>query len=251
MTLTPEQYADMKSVWERMEREHPEFIPWMDPLNNYHAVREIVLGGSVTWAGVHERFKPGPGKLVMDIGANAGIFSAFCAANGAKVVAYEPFLRPFAILKGMISACGLDAHITTLNKAVWRYSGGVRYFGNVSTLDNVCPAFNGSLLTDGIQWTDDDLKKALQVECVSFSDALGKEKWDCVKLDVEGAEFDIILATAPEVLRQIKFMYIEFHPWANDLFYDQTIQKLETLFKFEGAVMRDCGRWEAAYCSER
>ena len=247
MSLTPEQLADRESVWQRMDREHPEFLPWMDPLNNYHAVREIVLGGSVTWQGVHERFKPGPGKLVMDIGANAGIWSAFCAANGAKVVAYEPFMRPFGILIGMMNTCGLNNHIIPFNRAVWTYTGITKYFGNISTLDNVCPAFNGSLLTNGINWTPDDEKNAQGVECVSLDDAIGGAIWDMVKIDVEGAEFEMLLAASPEKLKQIKFMYLEFHPWASRELYDATCRKLCTVYNFEGSVPREDGRYEAAY----
>lgn len=251
MTLTPEQIADRNSVWEWMAQEQPEFIPWMDPLNNYHAVREIVLGGSVTWKGVHERFTPGSGKLVMDIGANAGIWSAFCAAKGAKVVAFEPFVRPFGILIGMINTCGLSGNIIPFNSAVWTYTGVVKYFGNVSTLDNVCPAFNGGVLSNGINWTPDDEKNAQGVECVSLDDAIGGAIWDMVKIDVEGAEFEMILAASPEKLRQIKFMYVEFHPWASAELYTRTAVKLREIFHFEGSCLREDGRYEAAYLTAR
>lgn len=249
--LTREQQEDRDSVWRAMKERHPEFTEWMDPLNNYHAVREIVLGGSVTWAGVHERFKPGPTSRVMDIGANAGIFTAFCAANDARVYAYEPFLRPYAILRGMIDAVDLNHHVLPLNAAVWTHTGKVQYFGNVSTLDNVCPAFNGGVKSSGINWTPDDERKSAEVDCVSLADAIGGVYWDCVKIDVEGAEFEMILACPEEALRQIRFMYIEFHPWASAELYHKTIEKLQAVYKFEGSVMRTDGRWEAAYLTAR
>lgn len=248
MRLANEQMLDRESVWRRIEVEHPEFLPWMDPLNNYHAVREIVLGGSVTWRGVHERFTPA-GKRVMDIGANAGIWSAFCGANGAHVDAYEPFLRPFAVLSGTIGTCNLQKYVKAFNSAIWTYTGIVPYFGHVSTLDNVCPAFNGGLLTDGVKWTPDDKQNSEMVKCISLDDAIGDETWDMVKIDVEGAEFEILLAASPAKLNQIKFMYIEFHPWAGQQLYDRTIAKLTELFKFEGVEKREDGRWEAAYLS--
>lgn len=251
MSLTPEQLADRESVWKRMKQEHPEFIPWMDPLNNYHAVREIVLGGSVTWRGAHERFKPEPGKLVMDIGANAGIWSAFCAANGAKVVAYEPFIRPFGILIGMMNTCGLNDHIIPFSRAVWTYTGITKYFGNISTLDNVCPAFNGSLLTSGINWTPDDEKNAQGVECVSLDDAIGDASWDMVKIDIEGAECEVLMAASVPQLKKVKFMYVEFHPWTDRELYERTIEKCKDIYNFEGAIETPDHRWEAAYLTAK
>jgi FkbM family methyltransferase len=250
MNLTPDQYEDMKRVWQKIEIEHPEFLPWMDPLNNFHAVREIVLGGSVTWHGVHERFKAF-GKRVMDIGANAGIWSAFCAANGSHVDAYEPFVRPFSILTGMVTACNLSEYVKPINKAVWTYTGETKYFGNISTLDNACPAFNGGLLSNGVHWTPEDADRAVTVGCVSLDDAIGSETWDMVKIDVEGAEFEMLLAASMDQLKKIKFMYIEFHPWATEPLYQETIFKLEQAYKFEGSCLREDGRWEAAYCSAK
>jgi FkbM family methyltransferase len=249
--LTREQTEDRESVWRAMKERHPEFTEWMDPLNNYHAVREIVLGGSVTWAGVHERFKPCLISRVMDIGANAGIFTAFCAANRSLVYAYEPFLRPYAVLRGMLDASDLNRYVVAQNAAVWTYTGKVQYFGNVSTLDNVCPAFNGGVKSDGINWTPDDERISVEVKCISLEAALGEVSWDCVKVDVEGAEFEMILACPEETLRQIRFMYIEFHPWASAELYHKTIDKLKAVYKFEGSVMRTDGRWEAAYLTAR
>ena len=249
--LTKEQMEDRASVWRAMEERHPEFLPWMDPLNNYHAVREIVLGGSVGWAGVHERFKPEEGKLVMDVGANAGIFSAFCGANGAGVVAYEPFPRPFAILSGMVITSKLLNRVIPMQKAVWTYTGITKYFGNVTTLDSACPAFNGGVRVDGVRWTQDYEDNALDVHCISFDGAIGSASWDMVKMDVEGAEFEILLATPEDALRRIKFMYLEFHPWPSRELYERTCDKLQKIFHFEGSVMRPDGRWEAAYLTRK
>jgi FkbM family methyltransferase len=249
MNPTPEQIADRNSVWLRIEREHPEFLPWMDPLNNFHAVREIVLGGSLTWRGVHERYKP-HGR-VMDIGANAGIWSAFCGANACHVDAYEPFLRPFAVLSGMVNACKLEQYVKPINKAVWTYTGHTQYFGHVTTLDNVCPAFNGGLRSSGINWTADDEMNADTVECISLDDAIGDEIWDMVKIDVEGAECELLLASSVEQLKKIKFAYVEFHPWVVEPLYVETVQRMSSIFNFEGSCMRDVGRWEAAYLTAR
>lgn len=248
--MTPEQIADRDSVWQQIALKHPEFTHDMDLSNNFHAVREIVLGGSLTWRGFHERCKIKPNDRVMDIGANVGIFSLFAAANGAKVTAYEPFLEPFAYLREAVERMQLD-NLNPLNMAVWKFTGEIPYLGHIGRLEDACPAFNGGVPTSGVKWTQDDFQKAVKTKCVSFDDAVGDDPWDCVKIDIEGAEAEIILTASIYKLAQIKFMYVEFHPWISDPLYGEMIFKLEHVFKFEGSCKREDGRWEAAYLTAR
>jgi len=244
--MTPEEIKDRDSVWERMEKEHPEFTRDHDVANNYHAVREIVLSGSATWAGANGFFKPQIGKKVMDIGANAGIYTAFCGANGAHVTAYEPHPVIFPMLSSMVERTGLTDCVEAVDAAVWTYTGECPFIGHISP-NSDCTRYNGGVPTDGVPWTADDLQKATPTKCVSLDDAIGGTVWDCVKMDIEGAEFEILLGASPEKLRQIKFMFVEFHPWASREIYDKTIARLEEVFKFIGACPNELNRWEAAY----
>lgn len=240
-----EKMSDRAAVWEQMAREHPEFKEIHDPANNHHAVREIVLGGSLSWAGVWRRFNP-KGKRVMDIGANTGIFSTYCALNGAAIVlAFEPFVRPYHLFSKMLKETGLCLHVAAVPIAVWTFDGDIPYVGNVSKLEE-CNAFNGGVPSDGIT---ENFSKAEKVPCITLAAAIGDQEWDCVKMDIEGAEFEVILATPEEALKKIKFMYVEFHPWASQYLYGQTWIKLKRIFNVEGICLNDNGRWEAAYCT--
>ena len=239
--------TDKEEVWAQVAKEHPEFTPAHDAAGNHHAVREIVLGGSVTWAGVWQRFEPRPGMKVMDVGANAGIFSAYCALHGADVVSYEPFADAFAIFSLMVHRTGLDERIKYRNAAIWTYSGECPYLGTASKLED-SPAYNGSVQSNGINWTVDDLCNAKRIKCVSLDEAVGEETWDMVKIDTEGSECEILLAASLETLRRIKFAYVEFHPWVSESLYKQTVARLEAVYNFQGAYWNsDIGRWEAAY----
>lgn len=233
--MTPEQIADRDSVWERIAKEHPEFTRAMDISENYHTVREIVLGGAIPWAGANERFKPSTGAKVMDIGANVGIYSAFCAANGADVTAYEPHPHAFAQLMAMIKNTGLP--IKAINKAVFTFTGLCPFAYHVNP-DPMCTWYNGGV----------NFKDGVEVPCLSFRRAIGDTSWDCVKMDIEGAEFDLLLNASLETLRKIKFMYLELHPWINESIYRETLARLESVYKFDGAYWNsDIGRWEAVY----
>lgn len=240
--------TDRQLVWEQVAREHPEFREIHDPANNHHAVREIVLGGSLAWAGVHSRFKPGPGKRVMDIGANTGIFSTFCAVKGCDfVLAFEPFYKPYQLFSRMLGDTSLYWHVSLLPHAVWIFDGPeVKYVGNHSKLEG-CDAFNGGVPADGVT---ENFDHALNVPCVTLETALGYREWDCVKMDIEGAECEVLITTPVERLKQIKFLYVEFHPWTSQLLYEKAALQLLKAFNVEG-VGSDRGRYEAAYCTRK
>ena len=241
---------DAESVWQQMQAEHPEFTRRHTVSDNHHVLREIILGGSPTWAGVWQRFQPGPGKRVMDIGANVGAFATFCALQGADVVAYEPFFDVCAMVAQMAVETGLSEKLRIKNAAVWRHTGEIPYLGHRSELDG-CRAFNGSVPSQGIHWNEDDFQRARRTKCVSLEDAIRHLEWDCVKMDIEGAEFDVLLGAPGETLSRIRFMFVEFHPWATRDMYEKTIAKLKAAFQFEGAYMGKDHRWESAYCTRR
>jgi len=245
--MTPEQIADKESVWEWVQRDHPEFTRNHDAGDNYHAVREIICSGSMTWRAANGYFQPMRGSKVMDVGANAGIYSAFCGIHGADVVAYEPFPTVFAMLASMIENTNLTGRVKAINAAVWTFTGEVPYIGHKTPNEDVI-CYNGGVPTSGVVWTSDDYKRATRVKCVSFADAIGDTDWDCVKMDIEGGEFEVLLATPVDAFKHIKFMYVEFHDWATQAVYDNTIKLLEDVFKCryyraEGST----GRYECAY----
>jgi FkbM family methyltransferase len=245
--MTPEQIADRESVWARMALEHPEFTREHDAGDNYHAVREIVLSGSLTWAGANGFFVPRPWSRIMDVGANAGIYSAYCGLHGAEVTAYEPFPAVFEMLSSMIQRTELIYYVKPINAAVWTYTGEIPYIGHRTANEDVT-CLNGGVPTNGVTWTPDDYAKATKVQCISFDDAIGEETWDCVKMDVEGAEFEILLAASVESLKRIKFMYLELHDWVSQGLYDETLKKIESVFRcqyFRSEPSRP--RYEAAY----
>lgn len=244
--MTPEEHADMLSVWNDVATRYPDFKQVHDISCNYHAVREIVLGGSVTWKGFHERFKPFAGARIMDIGANVGIFTAFCALAGAWVMAYEPHPLLYPMLMEMIKNAGLR-RATALQKPVWTETRKMKYLGFKSPGSD-CTRYNGSMPSNGISWTPDDYEKAIDLECVSLDDAIGNlVDWDCVKIDIEGAECEILLAASDAALRRVKFMFVEFHPWVAQGLHDATIERLSSIFKFEGVYRNALGRWDGAY----
>jgi FkbM family methyltransferase len=64
--------------------------------------------------------------------------------------------------------------------------------------------------------------KTITVPCISLTEALGNEIWDFVKIDIEGAEYEVIMSTETKTLRDhIKKLFVELHsdwPGAATLF---------------------------------
>jgi FkbM family methyltransferase len=245
--MTPEQIADKASVWKAVAENQPDFTHDHDAADNYHAVREIVLGGSLTWARAHSYFLPWRNTKVMDIGANAGVYSAFCGIHEADVVAYEPFPEAYSLLSGMVERTGLQKRIKAVNAAVWTYTGTIPYIGHRTPNEDVT-CFNGGIPTDGVKWLPADYEKAVTAQCVSFDDAVGDTEWDCIKIDTEGAEFEMLLAASPAALKRVKFAYVELHDWASQRLYNEMLKKLQEFFRIGGyRAEKSLGTFEALY----
>ncbi len=246
--MTPAQIENKTRVWERMAKEHPEFTRACDPTDNFHPVEEIILGGSLTWKRANELFQPFPGARVMDIGANVGIYTAYCAANEAKVTAYEPYWVAWAILCNMLRDTGLRNRARPYNEAIWTHAGSCAHSGNTVARET-CTWYNGAVQQAGLNPTEFADKG--HVNCISLATAIGEKDWDAVKMDCEGAEFEVLLAAPEETLRRIKFLHVEFHPWGPQKLYDDTIKYLQSAFNFEGYWSDALGRWEVGYCLKK
>lgn len=235
--------GDREDVLDEVDRLFPFATKFGDQFLNYHALREIMLGGSPPWAGFHQRFSDYADKKIMDIGANEGVFTLFAALKGAQTVnAYEP--SPM-LYERMMKLLFYIPSINPLNFALWKERGVLSFLGH-ATQDPDALRTNGSLESEGIRWTGIERASAPQVACVTLADALGDDEWDAVKMDIEGAEAEVILSTDPETFQKIKFMFIEFHPWVSDETYGKMLERLEQSFRIECAWMGP-KRMESAY----
>jgi FkbM family methyltransferase len=145
-------------------------------------------------------YTPKPGHFVLDIGAHHGYFALFCAMRGAAVVAYEPDSENFKQLeqKALISKNSEAPTIVAHEAGVWSESGQRLLWldpENSGANSMVYPCSNTSAM----------------VSVVSLSEVINNSPWDCVKVDVEGAEAQIFLMAETKDLRRIKFLTMELH----------------------------------------
>lgn len=139
-------------------------------------------------------------KEVIDVGANVGYFSLACAALGAdKVFSYEPVTATYARLKRNMELTGLT-HKLHLNKCA--------VLGKPSDplLIHLQPTHGAnSLYVPGGQ--SEFVKVISLAECVekTFSQNV------ILKLDCEGAEYDILLDSDDHVFDRVKVIHMEIH----------------------------------------
>ncbi len=140
-----------------------------------------------------------PGDLAVDCGANLGVVTERLAATGADVVAFEPDPYSFAILQEKFS--GL-ANVTLVQAAVGIGTGTVRLMRaenfeknrkGASVKSTIVEAGRGIGAGEGFDVPLVDFPAFLRKRGASVPIAF-------VKMDIEGAELDILEAMGREAL---------------------------------------------------
>jgi FkbM family methyltransferase len=141
-------------------------------------------------------FETGPGDVVLDIGANVGIFAVRQALRGACVYAFEPNPEAFSRLRSNVEANLLPGAVATYHKAVGISPGRAALRrSNATVATRVVPDAG----TEIEVVTLDQIVTELGLDAVSL-----------LKLDVEGAEVDI-LRGGGYALRVVKRVVMECH----------------------------------------
>jgi FkbM family methyltransferase len=168
--------------------------------------REIVIDDFYGIFGYSRREKP---SLIVDIGANIGIFSRLCTLlfPDADICAYEP--NPGAVY--WLRKNAGDTHIRIFPYAVAKEGGDVTMF---TRCDSLCGA--------RIEPCGD-----LKVQSIAAREVAKGEDIDLLKMDCEGSEWSILEET--NLLKRTKDFFLEYH-----LTGGHTIQELYGLVEGAG-----------------
>ena len=143
--------------------------------------------------------------IVIDIGANVGFFSIFAYTkfDNPRILSYEPIRRNFLELEKNTQKIPKE-NITIMNSAVSNVSGELSLKFN-----------ENQSITTSASIFDNDLGSDIEVvQSTTLAEILIKNQIneiDFLKLDCEGAEYDILYQSPLEVLRTIKNVAIETH----------------------------------------
>src|SRR3989344_5109884 len=146
--------------------------------------------------------------LVIDIGAHIGLFSIFAAsrAKNGRVYAFEPAPDNFQMLEKNIGLNNLS-NIVPVNQAV-AGKGGVRDF----------ILYKKSAAAHSFVFSKTEERDIIKVKTVSLDEIVKKnniEKIDVLKMDCEGAEYEILFNASPETLAMVKSICMEYHEYEN------------------------------------
>lgn len=140
-------------------------------------------------------FQIASGDRVVDVGANVGAFAVLAVRRGANVEAYEPHPETFAHLERNVAGVGVRC---------------------VEAAVVARPPRGGTVALE--LDPDSDTRHrvggpGIEVPAVTLSEAIAGG-CDLLKLDCEGAEFELLDLTSDDLLRGVRRIACEVHPWA-------------------------------------
>lgn len=160
--------------------------------------------------------------IVVDIGANIGVFTLFAARRTQRTVyAFEPFPKNVEFINRNIHNNGLH------NTKVYCVAVSDKIGSSKLFLSEIS---GGHLLFD--HNNDGKLEKYANVPTVtlqSIMDDNNLERIDFLKLDCEGSEGSILLSTPKDYLKRIGIIAMEFHDNVSLLKHDDIKSLLENV----------------------
>ena len=162
----------------------------------------------------HPEYKIDRESVVLDIGGHIGSFALWASRSAGKVVVFEPERDNFEALKRNIRNNPAN-NITAVNQAVSAKTGQINLFRNKvnSAAHSVLSTSSEAMKVDSISL--DDIFKRYEIATCHF-----------MKMDCEGAEFDIITGASLETLRKIQRISMEYHEGYN---LDDLLAKLRAV----------------------
>ena len=174
-------------------------------------------------------------ESVIDIGANVGLFTELALRKGANVVkSVEINDVAIDIFKSLHSD---KENVELVTKAVSKGDGEIEIF--------IDP--ENSLVSSVFSNHTSNLLNSKTIKTIGLND-LVKKQINLVKMDVEGAEFDIFEGTSIETLKKIDFLLMEFHDNFGGILRDTILSKLEdsgfTYEIYQDDCINPASEWE-------
>jgi FkbM family methyltransferase len=141
-----------------------------------------------------------PDDLVVDLGGHIGAVSCYLARKyDCRIITVEPHPDNLKRLRANLRANNVEDNVTVLSTAVTRDGRDVSISGD--------PRLNSgghSVYTKG--------KRTEEVPSLVLSSILsGHGEIAVLKVDIEGAEYEVLMSTPPDILKQIHTVVMELH----------------------------------------
>ncbi len=154
----------------------------------------------------YERLTPlQDGWTILDIGAGLGDFTVYAARHSphGRVYAFEPFPESVELLQRNV-ALNRVGNVEVQGVAVAGHNGTLAL--NVGSVE----AVQHSVVTGGAQMIE-----VAAVTLAQIFETHALQQCDFLKMDVEGAEYNILFLTDKALLKKIKRIALEYHDLAS------------------------------------
>jgi FkbM family methyltransferase len=151
----------------------------------------------------------GEGATILDIGAHIGLFSTIAAkitGVHGKIFAFEPSPATIPVLHQTIRINELDNLITPVNQAMGKEVGKMTFFVSDNEADN-----SNSL----VSYKEDRKLNAIETEVNTIDNFVMTKKLskvNFIKIDAEGAEYDVIRGGAAVFKKYRPNIILAIHP---------------------------------------
>lgn len=148
---------------------------------------------------IYNFFSKSSNPLIIDCGCNYGTSILYFKSiyPKAEIIGFEPDPYIFNIAKKNIGEYGLE-NVTLINKGLWK---------EVSTLAFYSERADGGRL--GFTGDNSEHEK-IEVETTILSKFLSDRKVDFLKIDIEGAELEVLLE-CEVYLVNVSYLFVEYH----------------------------------------
>lgn len=141
--------------------------------------------------------------IIIDIGANIGTFSLYAASSTDNTIiyAYEPMPENYQLLSENIKANKLEDRIIPYNLGVAASNGDRKLY-----ISGRSPFYSMHTKAESDQF--------INIRCISLQEVFKSNKInECglLKIDCEGAEFEILYNTPDSYFQRIKEIKLEYH----------------------------------------
>jgi FkbM family methyltransferase len=139
---------------------------------------------------------------ILDCGANIGVAVLYLKQRypGAEIVAFEPDNANFELIQKNISANNLSK-VSIRKEAIWKENTTLQFAGEGT---------QGSRINQ-----DGSGNNMIEVKAARLKDLLTR-KIDFLKMDIEGAEYEVVKDCADK-LHLVNYFFLEFHGYFNKI----------------------------------
>lgn len=147
-----------------------------------------------------------PGDVVFDVGGHIGLFAVLAArqvGQHGKVYSFEPTPFTRSVLEKVVDLNGCGNTVEVRHEAVSSQRGSTVFYDTGTEISNA-----NSLVRTDLS------RNEIPIELISVDEFAGERgiRVNCIKIDAEGAEYDVLLGAKRVLTEDRPYVRLGLHP---------------------------------------